>query len=281
MSRILRAARARDVGLERFASLPAAVLSGEYRLPSRAVSRLTRERGTHEARCRALLHEMTAARIALRTAGDDGYPERWRSRLGDGEPGFVFLLGNLALPARSTVGLLSSREISGETVAAAAEVARAAAVEGFAVVTSGTKGTYRISTTAARACAAPRLVVLDRGILAAFGGQTDTDPFGTGVFRRRLDTENTLVLSTFRLHDHAAPSNGQRRDELVAALSDVIVAAGVRDGGGIERTCLRALDRGQCVLSWGAANAALLAAGAIALDREDLRSGLGRFLQSG
>jgi predicted Rossmann fold nucleotide-binding protein DprA/Smf involved in DNA uptake len=85
-----------------------------------------------------------------------------------------------------------------------------------------------------------------------------------------LNAEQTLVLSPFRLLDHASPRNGQRRDELIAALADVVVAVHARPGGEIERVCLEALDRGQCVLSWYGENAGLVAAGATVITEADL-----------
>jgi len=46
----------------------------------------------------------------------------------------------------------------------------------------------------------------------------------------------------------------------------------------MERVCLAALDRGQCVLSWYGENAGLVAAGASAITEADLAGGLMRFL---
>lgn len=281
ISRLLQLARARGIAPHELTSLPLSALAKDHRLAARSIARLSCDHGAHEARCRALLREITAARIAVNTPGGASYPARWETRLGEHRPGFAFSYGNSALLNRPTVSLLTSGEISDRTMVAAARVTRAAADDGFAVVTSGMKGTYRIVTSAARAHSTPRVVVLDRGILAAFGSHLDRDPFGIGQGLLEFETTRTLVLSTFRLRDHAAPSNGHRRDELVAALSDVIVAVDIRDGGRMEGTCLRALDRGQCVLSWRANNAALIAAGAATLDEDDLGSGLGRFVQAG
>ncbi|HUI26141.1 MAG TPA: hypothetical protein VL403_08665, partial [Candidatus Kryptonia bacterium] len=74
----------------------------------------------------------------------------------------------------------------------------------------------------------------------------------------------------FRLRDHAVARNGPRRDELVAALADIVVAVHARAGGEIERICFAALDRGQCVVSWQGENPGLVAAGAIAIDDSHL-----------
>jgi hypothetical protein len=114
------------------------------------------------------------------------------------------------------------------------------------------------------------VIVLDRGIFATFGARLDRDPFGFGPGRSLLDADRTCVVSPFRLMDHASPRNGQRRDELIVALADVIVAVHARAGGQIERVCLEALDRGQSVLSWYGENAGLVAAGATAITEADL-----------
>jgi hypothetical protein len=105
----------------------------------------------------------------------------------------------------------------------------------------------------------------------------DRDPFGFGPGRAVLDAARTLVLSPFRLRDPAVARNGPRRDQLVAALADIVVAVDTRPGGQMERICFEALDRGQCVLSWLGRNVGLVAAGAVAIDEDDL-SGLPRFL---
>jgi len=87
-----------------------------------------------------------------------------------------------------------------------------------------------------------------------------------------LDSAHTLVLSPFRLLDHAVARNGRQRDELIGALADILVAVHARPGGEIERVCLGALDRGQSVLSWYGENAGLVAAGATAIEEADLHS---------
>jgi predicted Rossmann fold nucleotide-binding protein DprA/Smf involved in DNA uptake len=173
---------------------------------------------------------------------------------------------------------LNSRELSEHSVVATVQIAQHAAREGFALVTGGMKAAHRIAAAAVRAAGARRAVVLDRGILSAFAGSFERDPFGLGPGRGRLDAERTLALSPFRPCDHASPRSGRRRDELIAALGDVVVAASARPGGEVERICLRALDAGQCVLAWQGGNAALAAAGAAAIGDSDLRVGLRRFL---
>jgi hypothetical protein len=115
-------------------------------------------------------------------------------------------------------------------------------------------------------------------LFAAFPRGLARDPSGFGPRHSPLDPHRTLTLSSFRLHDHAAPHNGRRRDQLIAALGDMVIAVNARPGGEIERVCLQALDTGQSVLSWLGENAGLLEAGARSIDDTDVAHGLRRFV---
>lgn len=274
--RILTLNLQRGHSLATFFRLPAAVLRDDYKLHPGAVTRLSEEQLAHETRSRWLLDQLTAAGGAVALCGDADYPARVRQRLTP-PPVVLYSYGAPALLATPLLAVLNSRTISEHSVAASLAVVQAAAAQHFTLVTGGMKTGYRIAAVAGRAAAAPRVVVLDRGILSTFGARMDRDPFGFGPGRSALDPEHTLVLSPFRLMDHAVARNGRRRDELVAALADVIVVVHARAGGVIERVCLAALDRGQCVLSWYGENAGLVAAGATAIEEGQL-GGLTRYV---
>jgi hypothetical protein len=191
----------------------------------------------------------------------------------------VYQHGNAAVLAAPTLAVLSSRDVTERSVLATVQVTRAAARDGFTLVSGGMKTTHRIAAVSGRATGTRRTIVLDRGILSTFGKHFGRDPFGFSPGKARFDVAGTLVLSPFRPDDHASPRNGRRRDELIAGLADLVVVAHARAGGEIERICLQALDRGQPVLSWQAENASLVAAGAGTLDESDLQSDLHRFVR--
>ncbi len=276
LARVLALSRMQGGDLAGFFRLPAAVLREAYRLPEAAVRRLTEEGDAHAVRCHWLLDLFVARGGAVWALDDPAYPSRLRHRPCH-PPAVLYALGNLAALDLPTVALLHSRTLGGDAIAVTPRLVHAAAADGFAVVSGGMKATHRIVAVAARAVAAPRVIVLDRGMVATFGVAFDRDPFGLGPRRGCLDRNRTLVVSPFRLMDGAVPSNGQRRDELVAALADVLVAVHARPGGAIERICLEALDRGQCVLSWTGENAGLVAAGATVIEEADLHC-LSRFV---
>src|SRR5262249_9931724 len=264
---------ARCHGLATFFRLPEAVLRDDYNLHPACIARLCAQRTEHETRCHWLLDQLAAADGSVALADDPTYPARVRQRLKP-PPVVLYSYGADIVLAAPTLAVLNSRTISEHAVAASLAVVRAAAAQGFTLVGGGMKTGYRIAAVAGRAAAAPRVIVLDRGIFATFGARLDRDPFGFGPGRRALDGERTPVLSPSRWMDHASPRNGQRRDELSVALADVIVAVHARAGGQIERVCLEALDRGQIVLSWYGENAGLVAAGATAIEEADLAKGL-------
>lgn len=275
--RILATNRERRHTLATFFRLPEAILREEYELHAAAVERLTAGRGEHETRCRWLADnlERVGGEALLIEAAD--YPARVRQRL-DPPPTVLFRLGEASVLASPTLAVLNSRMIDERAVYASHTAVQAAIEQGFTVVTGGMKASHRISAVAARSAAAPRAIVLDRGLFATFGARVDRDPFGFGPGRGPLDSQRTLVVSSFRLMDHAAAHNGKRRDELIAALADVIIAVHARPGGVIEHVCLQALDRGQVVLSWYGENAGLIAAGATPIEEADLAGELTRYV---
>ena len=79
-----------------------------------------------------------------------------------------------------TFAVLNSRTIQEHHCPPASQLVQAATAQGFVLVTGGMKTGYRIAAVAGRAAAAPRVVVLDRGIFATFGARLDRDPFGLG-----------------------------------------------------------------------------------------------------
>jgi DNA recombination-mediator protein A len=267
-TRVLRLNEARGIGLSQFFRLPPATLRDAYRLPPAAVQRICDEPGRRQREALELLGEMEAGRVQVWLPAGEIYPARWRERL-ELCPPIVFALGSPDALAAPTVAALNSRGLTERSISATIRIVQAAAAQGLCVVSGGMKATHRIPAVLGRSAPA-RVIVLDRGLFAAFGRHLDRDPFGLGPGRAALDAERTLVLSPFRLRDHAVARNGPRRDELVTALADVVVAVHTRPGGQIERICFSALDRGQCVLSWLGENAGLVAAGAVPIDETDL-----------
>ncbi len=278
LAHVQRIAHGQGLPLTGVLGLDAAALAHDYRLPTPALRRLQRERLWHMAYCRALVARLAACGAQVCQPGDPEFPQRWHDRASPLPP-LAYVYGATELLDRPAVALLASRGINEHMVTATVQIAQAVARAECTLVVGGMKTTHRIAAVTVRAAGAGRVIVLDRGLFAAFGGRPEFDPFGFGPGRSRFDPRGTLVVSVFRPDNHATPRNGRRRDELIAALGDVVVALNARAGGEVERICLRCLDRGQCVLSWQANSPALVAAGAVAIDERDLASVLHRFLR--
>ena len=112
--------------------------------------------------------------------GDSSYPKRWLER-GDPAPPLAYLYGAAQLLDAPCVALLASRGVGEQMVSATVHIAQRAAREDFALVVGGMKSTHRIAAvTGSGGRRTAHLVVLDRGLFAAFGGQPEFDPFGFG-----------------------------------------------------------------------------------------------------
>ncbi len=268
-ARILAINRQRRRTLEGFFRLAEATLREDYDLHAETIRRIVGDRSAHEVHCRWLLDRLAQSNGEVLFVQDERYPDALRRRLSP-SPVAVYACGERAVLAAPKMAVLSSRDLNEQSVAATLAIVQNAAAQGFTTVGGGMKATYRIAAVASRAAEAKRVIVLDRGLFATFGAEVQQDPFGFGPGRSPLRREQNLVLSPFRLMNHAAAHNGRQRDACVAALADVIVAVHARPGGEIERQCLAALDRGQCVLSWYGENPGLVAAGASVIESTDL-----------
>ncbi len=277
LARVLTINRAQGRALEEFFRLPEAVYRDPYRLSEEAVACLTLFRDQYERRCGMLAERFIEHGGHPLLLGAHGYPAVWEHYL-KAPPPVVFALGDTALLQSPAAAVLNSRLPSSGAMVATRQIVEAAALGGFAVVSGAMKLGHRIAAASARAAQTPRVIILDRGLFAALGDETERDIFGLTSGHLRLDRTRTLVLSPFRLNNHAAPANGARRDALIAALADLVIAVEARSGGHMEQLGLDMLARGKTVVSWGAQNARLVAAGARALGPDDLQSGLATLL---
>lgn len=269
--RILALNQERGHTLGTFFRLPEAVLRETYELHPATIERMCGQRQAHETRCQWLVDQLAGNSGYVWSMENSQYPARLRQRLRPTAT-VVYGLGNPAVLHGLTLAVLNSRTLSETSVTVSLLAVQAAAAQQFTMINSGMKSTYRITAVASRAAAAPRVIVLDRGLFAAVGARADRDPSGLGPGRAAFDPQRTLIVSTYRLMDHAVARNGKRRDAVVAALADVIIAVHARPGGEIEHVCLEALDRGQSVLSWYGENAGLVAAGATPIQENDLHN---------
>ena len=280
LSRVLKLNRSLGRSLEQFFHLPAAAYRDEYRLSAPAVECLTQQRRAFDEHGSYLAQRLLDHGGQPLLCGDPEYPAAWIQFLAQPPP-FVFALGDTALLQHPTAAILNSRSPSAEAIIATRRIVERAARDGFGVASGAMKLGHRIAAASARAALAARIIVLDRGLFAALGDETERDIFGLTSGHLRLDRTRTLVLSPFRLENHAAPVNGARRDALIAALAEVVLCVEARPGGHMEDLGLDMLARGKIVISWRGSNLTLVNAGARMLEERDLASGLPVLLEDG
>jgi predicted Rossmann fold nucleotide-binding protein DprA/Smf involved in DNA uptake len=135
---------------------------------------------------------------------------------------------------------------------------------GRRVVAGHNRPVYQWALLAAKRRGASATMVLDRGLVAAFDDDLRRDPVPAArIWGYAFYSERSLALSSFRLRDPWIGANARYRDALVVALSDVVVAIGVKQGGTMHRLCREAAARGQTVYAAPDCLPLLEAAGAV------------------
>lgn len=203
--------------------------------------------------------------IYMLTAESAAYP-RMLERFDDAPPPVLYALGSCALLEIATAGrfrftVAVSNGASSESLARMEEIATALVQAGGIPVTGHDRTPYKRLALCAQRLNRPVLYLLDRGLREALGPRFDRPPFSAARIRDAVfDAKRDLALSPFRLDDHAIGANNRRRDSLICAMADLIVAADVRAGGAMMETCLRAnrLQRPVFVAGGGREGNALL-----------------------
>src|SRR5439155_18472060 len=134
---------------------------------------------------------------------------------------------------------------------------------GVPVVSGHNTPGYKAAAVASARHGAPRLLALDRGLIAAPEATLDREPVAPArVWTPEWDGLAGLAVSPFRPRDPWAKSNSRLRDELVAGLAAAVVAVHVRAGGVMESVARTALRSGMFLGVWaegsGSGNEALL-----------------------
>lgn len=162
----------------------------------------------------------------------------------------VFAYGALGLLEEPRVALVSSRNVTHSGLAATDALADALARRDAVLVTSPHREAYQATATAAKRQAGPAVLVLDRGIGAAFPAGLEREPVAAArVWDTAFDPDLQLLLSPFGWRHHWTARNGKRRDALLFDLADAIVAVDVQPNGTMDQECRRAAQSGRPVFA--------------------------------
>lgn len=187
--------------------------------------------------------------------GDPGYPSRVAACAAYSLPPALEFLGAGRVSYRVAIGLLCSVSCPGSAIIRTYDAIRALRDAG-AVVAGGFHSPME----------AECLDYLIRGqqavVMCVAVGLKHVAPGPEAV--RAIDDGRLSVVSLFDDHvERATPWHGSRRNDLVAAIAEILFVPYAAPGGMVETNGLHALARGQPVLTLAAApNARLVKAGA-------------------
>lgn len=223
--------------------MPEADLSRLVRLGSSPMRSLQTGRASIADRAALLASRAESAGIEALTTEDPAYPAHLRSHAWSWP--VLYGYGAVDLLEQPLVAIVSSRSVGPEGLAWMDRLADALARQDTALVTSFYRQAYQATATAAKRHGGATVLVVDRGLFAAFPEGPGREPVPTArVWDDALDTSTQLLISPFGLEDGWTPGAGPRRDSLVVALAAAVVAVDVRPGGHVEPLCRDAAVRG-------------------------------------
>jgi predicted Rossmann fold nucleotide-binding protein DprA/Smf involved in DNA uptake len=187
--------------------------------------------------------------LRLIAAVDEDYPQVLISRLGWNAPPLLYVVGDPSLLSSDLLAIVGSREVG----AAAAEVARTAAVEAvkqqFGVVSGAAKGVDRLAMGAALDAGGTAV-----GVLADSLVRMTRDP----DVRRAVSDGRLCLCTPYKPTAGFSVGNAMARNKLIYGLSRAaLVVAADAEKGGTWAGAIEALRRSTTpVLVWAGAGAA-------------------------
>jgi hypothetical protein len=184
---------------------------------------------------------------SILTQADAAYPSRLVETLEE-PPAALFAYGQIGLLQRQTFAVACSNKSSDESLTAVERAVDEKLESGKILITGHNRVEYQRPALVAKRVGAPVCYVLDRGLLEAFGGDLSRELFPAArIWSPAYDPALDLTISPFALRKPYVPSANQRRDEIVFALADEVIAGSIRAGGRMEKECVSALSRGVSV----------------------------------
>jgi predicted Rossmann fold nucleotide-binding protein DprA/Smf involved in DNA uptake len=196
-----------------------------------------------------LLDRARELRITILAPADTSYPVQIDAFY-DGEPPLLYARGNLDLLTTRSFALLNSAAASPEALDHTFAFAHRLAEAGATVLASPEGAAFNLVGTAAKQANGRLIVVVHRGLFDFLNGHPERDPLP--LARRisgEMDPDRVLLISPFRLDGRWQRGNGRRRDTLLAALAETLIAVQVRAGGTMESLCRKALRLGRRVFA--------------------------------
>ncbi len=231
---------------EEILRLPAETLQHDYRLPPRAVRTLQESRAALVQETERLEAHLTRCGVRWLSFQDAAYPRQLESM--PEPPAILFLYGNYTLLSEPTVALLASHTVSAEGLTELEQVAQAFLQNSWVPLTSLNQPAYQRALLCALRSDRPYGLVLDRGLLSAFGDDLRREPLRQArIWRTEFDPARALAISPFRPRDGWVASNSRYRDALIAYLSDSVFVIEARPDGYIVQLCRELIEHQRTV----------------------------------
>ena len=227
-------------------NLSAEMLRDAYGLPPRAIRAIHEERATRLAEVARLEAHLTRCGVRWMSFQDAAYPAALEEM--PEPPAVLFLYGNHALLSEPSFALLASHTISAQGLQELEVLMDALLEQGLTPIVSATQPAYQRALLSAVRRDAPYILVLERGLLCAFGEDLRREPLKQArIWQAEFDTARALAISPFRPRDGWVASNGKYRDALIGYLASAVFVVEARPDGYIVQLCHELLQRGRTV----------------------------------
>lgn len=252
-------------------ALPEAVLQSEYRLPPRALKALRERKSELLSEAEQLDTHLTRCGVRWVSFQHASYPSRLEQM--EDPPALLFTYGTYDLLSANCFALLASHSVSRRGLEVLEQVAEVFLEQAWVPLTSQNQPAYQRTLLCALRKGRPYAMVLDRGLLSAFGDDLRKEPLASArIWRAEFNPQDALALSPFRPRDGWATGNSRYRDQLIAYLADAVIVIEARPDGYIAQLALKLLEQGHPVRVYAReleimpGNRQLIEAGALPLE---------------
>ena len=165
--------------------------------------------------------------ISRFTPSETYWPRQLSDRLKNSSPSQLWAIGTMEILAARKVGLFCSVRCPGDAILRAYDVAQKLRDDGVTVVSGFHSPVEKECLRILLRGKQPVIICLARAL-----SKTTRIP---AEWRRALNSNRLLLLSSFEKPRRADKETARRRNELVAALSDQILIVYAEPGGAVER----------------------------------------------
>ncbi len=253
ISRVLRAALTRGFTADEFLNMNGEIWRNDFQLDNKSIEFLAANQHALPSLAFEQARLLRNLDVELITCQSATYPHRIEE-FDDDMPPIFYTRGMLQLLSPDvgsfTFTAAVSRGHNKNALERQEELVNSLIGAGGIPITGHDRPSYQRLALAAQRLGKPCLYVLDRGILEAMGPSCSLPLFAAARIRDEVFAhQRDLVISPFRLNDHCVGGNNVRRDRLIMALSQVVLAVDISTEGGMLEHCRTAIRAGIPVLA--------------------------------